>query len=115
LHKNGIPDSNIIVMMYDDIADSLENKEKGKVFNEPNGPDVYAGVPKDYVKSAVTPKNFLKILAGACCVCDRDPVVMLSFFWYCAGEAPSEGSGKVLNSGPNDRVFIYFADHGASV
>ena len=24
LHKNGIPDSNIVVMMYDDIAKSLE-------------------------------------------------------------------------------------------
>lgn len=24
LHKNGIPDSNIVVMMYDDIAHSLE-------------------------------------------------------------------------------------------
>ena len=23
------------------------------------------------------------------------------------------GSGKVLQSGPNDDVFIYFADHGA--
>lgn len=22
-------------------------------------------------------------------------------------------SGKVINSGPNDRVFVYFADHGA--
>lgn len=23
------------------------------------------------------------------------------------------GSGKILNSGPNDHIFIYYADHGA--
>ena len=23
------------------------------------------------------------------------------------------GSGKVIESGPNDHVFVYFADHGA--
>lgn len=81
-------------MMVDDIADSIHNKEKGKVFNEPNGPDVYGGVVKDYTKSEVSPKNFLKILNG---------------------EKPEGGSGKVIASGPNDRVFVYFADHGASV
>lgn len=24
------------------------------------------------------------------------------------------GSGKVLNSGPNDNIFIYYTDHGAA-
>lgn len=28
--------------------------------------------------------------------------------------ALSGGSGKVLNSGPNDHVFIYYTDHGAA-
>ena len=45
---HGIPDENIVVMMYDDIANSKENPFPGKIFNRPNGPDVYAGVPKDY-------------------------------------------------------------------
>ena len=31
VHKHGIPDENIIVMMYDDIANNRENPEKGKV------------------------------------------------------------------------------------
>lgn len=35
-------------MMFDDIANSVENPVPGKIFNRPNGPDVYAGVPKDY-------------------------------------------------------------------
>ncbi|KAF4788653.1 Legumain [Turdus rufiventris] len=50
VHRNGIPDEQIIVMMYDDIADNEENPTKGIVINRPNGSDVYAGVPKDYTK-----------------------------------------------------------------
>ena len=46
--NHGIPDENIIVMMFDDIANSEDNPIPGKIFNRPNGPDVYAGVPKDY-------------------------------------------------------------------
>jgi legumain len=67
LHAHGIPDSNIVVFMYDDIAentqyvkyiDKLEhfmlvfvffrNPTKGIIINHPNGNDVYHGVPKDY-------------------------------------------------------------------
>ncbi|NXA37103.1 LGMN protein, partial [Eudromia elegans] len=64
VHRNGIPDEQIIVMMYDDIADNDENPTKGIVINRPNGTDVYAGVPKDYTKEDVTPKNFLAVLRG---------------------------------------------------
>ena len=31
------------------------------------------------------------------------------------GEKTNVGSGKTLESGPNDHVFIYFSDHGAKV
>ena len=31
------------------------------------------------------------------------------------GEKTNVGSGKTLQSGPNDHVFIYFSDHGAKV
>ena len=27
--------------------------------------------------------------------------------------AINRGSGKVVNSGPNDRIFIYYSDHGS--
>ena len=57
----------------------------------PNGPNVYPGVPKDYIGADVTPKNFLKILSGQ----DMGP------------------GKKTIKSGPNDRIFVYFADHGA--
>ena len=44
LHSHGVPDDNIVVMMYDDIANHEKNTFKGKLFNRPGGPDVYKGV-----------------------------------------------------------------------
>lgn len=95
LHKNGIPDSNIIVMMYDDLAENRQNPTKGIIINHPNGNDVYHGVPHDYNGKDVTPKNFINILLG-----DKEAMKGI-------------GSGKVLESGPDDNVFIYYTDHGA--
>ncbi|XP_022540752.2 legumain [Astyanax mexicanus] len=94
LHKNGIPDEQIVVMMYDDLAQNEENPTPGIVINRPNGTDVYKGVVKDYTGDGVTPQNFLAVLKG-----DAASV--------------KGGSGKVLKSGPNDHVFVYFTDHGA--
>lgn len=96
LHKNGIPDENIVVMMYDDIAHNPSNPTPGIIINKPNGDDVYKGVPKDYTKEDVTPDNFLNILKG-------NKQAMSGI-----------GSGKVIDSGPNDHVFVYFTDHGAT-
>src|SRR3989304_8092681 len=48
LHQNGYPDDRIIVMMVDDIAYSKDNPFHGNIINQPNGPNVYPGVPKDY-------------------------------------------------------------------
>ncbi|XP_072479359.1 legumain [Notamacropus eugenii] len=95
VHRNGIPDEQIIVMMYDDIADATENPTKGMIINRPNGTDVYKGVLKDYTQEDVTAENFLAVLRG-----DAEAVKNI-------------GSGRVLNSGPQDHVFVYFTDHGA--
>ncbi|KAM3594144.1 uncharacterized protein V6R79_003057 [Siganus canaliculatus] len=94
VHRNGIPDEQIVVMMYDDLAQNEENPTPGILINRPNGTDVYKGVPKDYTGEDVTPANFLAVLKG-----DSSLV--------------KGGSGKVLKSGPNDHVFVYFTDHGA--
>jgi len=56
---------------------------------------VYPGVPKDYTGSHVTPKNFLNVLLGK------------------EEDMREIGTGKVLKSGPDDHVFVNFADHGA--
>lgn len=95
VHQHGVPDERIIVMMFDDLAQSDENPTKGIIINQPNGTDVYKGVVKDYVQEHVTPEIFLAVLRG-----DAEAV-------------KGKGSGKVLKSGPKDHVFIYFADHGA--
>ncbi|KAF8007651.1 hypothetical protein BT93_K1599 [Corymbia citriodora subsp. variegata] len=94
LKANGLKDENIIVFMYDDIANDENNPTKGIIINKPNGPDVYSGVPKDYTGAATTAANLYAVLLG--------------------NKANLKGgSGKVLNSGPNDRVFFYYADHGS--
>lgn len=95
LHRHGIPDEQIVVMMTDDLAFDSENPTPGVVINHPNGADVYHGVPHDYTGESVTPENFLAILQGN------------------TSGLRGKGSGKVINSGPNDHVFVYFADHGA--
>ena len=96
LVKRGVPEKNIIVMMYDDIAYNAANPDQGQIVNKANGTNLYPGVGKDYTGESVTPKIFLSVLQG-----DKDGV-------------KGRGSGKVLESGPEDHLFVYFADHGAS-
>lgn len=95
LSKNGIPDDHIIVMMYDDIAFDSSNPTPGEIINHPSGGDVYANVPTDYTGSAVTVDTFFKVLRGD------------------AEGLKGVGSGKVVNAGPNDRIFINMDDHGS--
>lgn len=40
----------------------------------------------------------------------------MNFFAVLSGNksAVKGGSGKVLASGPNDTIFIYYADHGST-
>ncbi|GFR11124.1 legumain [Trichonephila clavata] len=82
-------------MMEDDLANNAKNPTPGIIINHPKGNDVYKDVPKDYTGKAVTPENFVAILEGNKQALD------------------GIGSGKFLKSGPNDHVFIYFADLGA--
>jgi len=96
LHSHGVPDSNIIVMMYDDIANNSANPTPGVILNHPQGDDVYHGVPKDYTGNDVNVENYIAVLTG-----NADAVKGI-------------GSGRVLKSGPNDRVFLNFVDHGAT-
>ncbi|KAK6911184.1 Peptidase C13, legumain [Dillenia turbinata] len=93
LKNGGLKDENIIVFMYDDIAFNEYNPRPGVIINKPHGPDVYEGVPKDYTGDAVTVENLYAVISGN-------------------KTAVKGGSGKVLDSGPDDYIFIYYADHG---
>ncbi|XP_057215096.1 legumain-like [Triplophysa rosa] len=95
-HQNGIPDDQIVVMMYDDIANNDQNPYLGNIINKPKGANVYAGVPKDYTGEDVTPENFLAALKG-----DQSAV-------------KKSGPKKVIASGENDTIFVYLSDHGAT-
>lgn len=99
LVKRGIPKTNIITMMYGDIAYAAENPVKGKLFAKPTakglpGTDVYDGIIIDYRGGDISPENFLKVLAG-------NPAAVKNV-----------GSGRVLNSTADDNVFVYFVNHG---
>ncbi|KAI4990268.1 hypothetical protein ZWY2020_038631 [Hordeum vulgare] len=94
MKKGGLKDENIIVFMYDDIANNRDNPRPGVIINHPKGGDVYAGVPKDYTGADVNTNNFLAALLG-----DKSKLT-------------GSGSGKVVSSGPDDHIFVYYADHG---
>ncbi|XP_024993978.1 vacuolar-processing enzyme-like isoform X1 [Cynara cardunculus var. scolymus] len=93
LKRGGLKDENIVVFMYDDIAHHESNPKPGVIINHPKGHDVYAGVPKDYTGESVTSSNLYSVILG-----DKRSV--------------KGGSGKVVNSKANDRIFIYYSDHG---
>lgn len=98
VHSHGIPKEQIVVMMFDDIAYNTNNPIKGNIINRPGGPNLYPGVNKDYVGMEVNANVFLKVLSG-----DADGVENL------IGR-----KGKVIESGPDDTIFVFFADHGAA-
>jgi len=100
LKEGGIPESNIITFMYDDVASSWRNPFKGQLFNAPTpkgtpGRDVYAGVKIDYRGKDVSAANFLSVLKGD------------------AAAMKGKGTERVLNSTKQDRVFVNVVDHGA--
>lgn len=77
------------------IIRDYSNPTPGEIINHPDGGDVYANVPTDYTGSAVTVDTFFKVLRGD------------------AEGLNGVGSGKVVNAGPNDRIFINMDDHGS--
>ncbi|XP_028087523.1 vacuolar-processing enzyme-like isoform X3 [Camellia sinensis] len=92
LKKGGLKDENIIVFMYDDIAQKEENPRPGIIINSPYGDDVYKEVPRDYTAENVI-VNFFSVIHGN-------------------KTALTGGSGKIVDSGPNDHIFIFYSDHG---
>jgi len=101
LHKFGFEQDKIVVMLYDDIAFAAQNPTPGVLINRLQGPNVYKNIQKDYTGDSITPENFIAVLSG------NASAVRLS-----AGTP--KGKAKVLHSGPNDRVFVYFSDHGGT-
>ncbi|KAM9462109.1 legumain-like [Clarias gariepinus] len=93
--QSGVPDQQIVVMMYDDIANNKENPIPGNVIHRPNGPNVYPGVLKDYTGEDVSAENFLAVLRGD------------------SAAVKKTRTKKVIQSCKNDSIFVYLSDHGA--
>ena len=91
LRRGGLPEDRIVTMMANDVAHDPQNPHPGKLFNRPGGPNVFEGVRLDYTGADVNAANFLAVLRGE--------------------EAPAgvgRHTGRVIASGPNDRVFVYY-------
>ncbi|KAG1945117.1 legumain-like [Pimephales promelas] len=90
IKKHGIPDEQIVVMMYDDIAHNPNNPASGEIISVVDSKNVYSGVPKDYTGADVTPENFLSALQGE----------------------KRTDQKKVIASGPDDKIYIYMTGVG---
>lgn len=99
LLSHGLSPDKIILMSYNDVANSRSNPFPGKLFNHPTsgaeGHDYYAGCVVDYEGSKVTADLFMKVITGD-----------------AAGVKQLTGKSKVLASNSNDDVFLNFIDHG---
>ncbi|KER18950.1 hypothetical protein T265_15733, partial [Opisthorchis viverrini] len=94
VRENSVPAENILTFAYDDIANNPKNPFKGKVFHEYQHEDVYNGVVIDYRGKDVTRDNSVKVLKG--------------------DKKLEANKKKMLESGPNDNVFIFYSGHGGT-
>ena len=90
LRANGVPADHIVVVMADDLARNPKNKKQGTVINVVDGPNLYHDVSADYSPTQINADQLMGILQGRV----------------------SPTTQKVLQSGPNDDVYVYMAGHG---
>ncbi|KER20530.1 hypothetical protein T265_10943 [Opisthorchis viverrini] len=135
LRANKIPAENIITFAYDDIANNPKNPFKGKVFNDYEHEDVYQGVVIDYRGKVCAQQNcqfsFFQsrnpfkgkvfndyehedVYQGVVIDYRGKDVKADIFAKVLKGDTKLEKKGKkVLKSGPDDNVFIFYTGHGA--
>ncbi|TFK17389.1 hypothetical protein FA15DRAFT_676095 [Coprinopsis marcescibilis] len=92
----GIPDSNIILMLADDVSCNARNKFPGSVFANPDRAlDLYGeNIEVDYRGYEVTVENFIRVLTGR-----MDPSVPRS---------------KRLLTDEHSNVFVFMTGHGGN-
>jgi hypothetical protein len=94
--EGGLLPQHVVVMAADDLAHHPSNPSPGKIFNHPRGPDNYRGGGFiDYRGKDVDAETFLAVLEG-----DSEAVA-------------GKGTGRVIASGEDDRVFVFYSDHGS--
>ncbi|MCK9580025.1 MAG: ABC transporter substrate-binding protein [Methanoregula sp.] len=90
LRKNGVPDDNIILMLYDDIPTDPQNPIRGDIHNIPKGSNLRSGAGVDYTGRQVSARTLKNVLTG-----NR-----------------TEETPFVLDSDQGTDVFVYIASHG---
>ncbi|KAF9010266.1 peptidase C13 family-domain-containing protein [Cyathus striatus] len=92
----GIPDSNIILMLADDVSCNLRNRFPGSVYANPGRQlDLYGdNIEVDYRGYEVTVENFIRVLTGR-----MDPSVPRS---------------KRLLTDERSNIFVYMTGHGGN-
>jgi len=93
--EHGVPPENIIVFADDNLVnDTYINPLPGKLYDSlEHKDDVYAGVKIDYRGDEVNANNILAVIQG-----QKDKV--------------KGGTGRVIQSTANDRIFVYHGGHG---
>lgn len=93
IKKLGIPDSNIVLMLADDMPCNPRNVEPARVFANEKMTDVYGSdVEVDYRGEEVTVENFIRVLTGR--------------------HHPGTPPGKRLDSHEKSNVLVYLSGHG---
>ena len=104
LHDAGVPEDHMVYMGFNDILHDPDNPYPGQIFTDPDpeGPGIdYAPgcLPHiDYLNKMVSAELFMATLSG-----NKEEVTKLTGI-----ENP-----RVIESGPEDTVFVYYMDHGA--
>lgn len=86
LKSHGYTDDDIILIMADDIADNMENPEKGNVRISPGGINLYDGIVIDYNLKDLSAEDICNLISGESTsnvpfALDSDPGTNLLIFW----------------------------------
>ena len=96
LRQGGIPEDQIIVMASEDLPFNKYNPYPGQVFHDYSLRDVYKGVKVDYIKWNITKETIFAVMKG-----DKEAVKNITGV-----------DGRVIESGPDDNIFIFLSGHG---
>jgi GPI-anchor transamidase subunit K len=111
----GIPDSNIILMLADDVACNARNSFPGTVFaNRDRKLDLYGeNIEVDYRGYEVTVESFIRLLTGENILgSSRFPLMTTS---SVAGRTSQETPrSKRLLTDDRSNIFVYMTGHGGN-
>ena len=118
----GIPDSNIILMLADDVACNPRNKFPGCVYANPGrNLDLYGdNIEVDYRGNEVTVENFLRVLTGESVkLPDRHKLNAIPAYGNASPRIlgrvePSVPRSKRLLTDDRSNVFIFMTGHGGN-